>query len=178
MPPKPKIAVGARVSLKSSKSSDKYGTVAKPSARKEWLITWDNPIKTDSVQKGGALVVHPPGTGLVTPSPADGEDGSNDVALVNDDPDEAEDGNPNMEPEDLNATSQKRKRFEGNPPRKKIDQSVPPTEPGKKVCGSCGSGRLDALEHLRDILLLRRISEPVADFRRRHRSNGQSRMLF
>ena len=41
MPPKPKIAVGARVSLKSSKSSDKYGTVVKASARREWLITWD-----------------------------------------------------------------------------------------------------------------------------------------
>jgi hypothetical protein len=112
MPPKPKIAVGARVSLKSSKSSDKYGTVVKASARREWLITWDKPMKTDSVQRGGALVVHPPGTGLVTPSPADGEDGSNDVALVNEDPNEAEDGNPNIEPEDLNTTSQKRKRFE------------------------------------------------------------------
>ena len=46
MPPKPKIAVGARVSLKSSKSSDKYGTVVKASARREWLITWDKPMKT------------------------------------------------------------------------------------------------------------------------------------
>ena len=27
--------------MKSSKSSDKYGTVVKASARREWLITWD-----------------------------------------------------------------------------------------------------------------------------------------
>ena len=61
MPPKPKIAVGARVSLKSSKSSDKYGTVVKASARREWLITWDKPMKTDSVQRVAPLWSIPPG---------------------------------------------------------------------------------------------------------------------
>ena len=78
------------------KSSD-YGTVVQASAKGEWLIKWDNPMKTDSVQKGSTLLVHPPGTGLVKSSPADGEDGSNDVALINDDPEEAEDGNPMLD---------------------------------------------------------------------------------
>ena len=104
------ISVSTRVSLKYI-SSD-YGTVVQASAKGEWLIKWDNPMKTDSVQKGSTLLVHPPGTGLVKSSPADGEDGSNDVALINDDPEEVEDGNPMLEPEDLNTTQQKRQRFE------------------------------------------------------------------
>ena len=128
--------------MKSSKSSDKYGTVVKASAKREWLITWDKPMKTDSVQKGGALVVHPPGTGLVTPSPADGEDGSNDVALVNEDPNEAEDGNPNIEPEDLNTTSQKRKRFEDKR-RDLIGESV---EFSRKAKAGEGGGLVKEVE--------------------------------